>query len=329
MFASIANGYKQSMIGMSSQDTRRSFIRKAAVTSGVGLMGLSGCTALLEDEGNVAVSSKNFEEHVTLAYMALETVEANTDVSVQDETRLGGTDQNWQALDSQEVDVYWEYTGTAWEIIPPQHEDMIFDPEELYNAVKQDFEEEHGHSFLTRSSLNNTYVLVVRPQWAEEHSIQTLSDFAAHVQDNPGDTTVVLDAEFRERSDGWPGVAEHYGFDDVRDEINTRNIETGVQYQVLDENEADASVGFNTDPQIEDFGLTVLEDDEDFFPVYNPAPLVNGDTIEEFPEIEEPLNQIGPAIDTETMRKLNKRAVIDEENPRDLAVEFLEDEGLI
>lgn len=314
---------------MTSQDSRRSFLKKTAVAGAVGLSGTAGCTSMLGDDGDLAVGSKNFEEHVILAYMAIESIEENTDLSVQDETRLGGTNQNWEALDNREIDVYWEYTGTAWEIIPPQHEDMIFDEEELYDAVKQDFEDEHGHSFLARSTLNNTYVLVVRPEWAEENGIETLSDFSDHVHGNAEDTTVVLDAEFRERSDGWPGVADHYGFDDVRDDIDIRDIETGVQYQVLDEGEADASVGFNTDPQIEDFGLQVLEDDEDFFPVYNPAPLVNGDAADEFSEIEEPLNEIGPALDTETMRSLNKRAVIDEENPRDLAREFLEDQGLI
>lgn len=290
---------------------------------------LAGCTGLLGEDGEIAVSSKNFEEHVILAYMAMEAIEENTDISVEDETRLGGTNQNWEALDNREVDIYWEYTGTAWEIIPPQNEEFIFDAEELYEAVREDFENEHGHSFLARSMLNNAFVFVARPDWAEENGIETLTDLADHVQENPGDTTVSLDAEFRERSDGWPGVGEHYGFADVQDDIDTRNVETGVQYQVLDEGETDASFGYNTDPQIEDFGLVVLEDDENFFPDYNPAPLVNGETMDEFPEIEEPLDEIGPALDTERIRSLNARAIIDEENPRDLAREFLEDEGLI
>lgn len=329
MFASTPNRDKERDSGMASQDTRRSFLKKSAVAGSVGIASAAGCTAILGEDGELAVGSKNFEEHVILAYMAIETLEENTDISVEDETRLGGTDQNWQALDNREIDIYWEYTGTAWEIIPPQHEDMIFDPEGLYEAVRDDFEEQHGHAFLSQSSVNNTYVLVARPDWADENGIESLSDFAAHVESNAADTTVVMDAEFRERSDGWQGVTEHYEFDDVQDDIDTRDIETGVTYQVLDEGEADCGMGFNTDPQIDVFELRVLEDDEQFFPDYNPAPLVNGDAMEEFPEIEENLDAIGPALDNEEMRDLNRRAVIEEESPRDLAREFLEDEGLI
>lgn len=330
MCASTPNIDTNSEYDMDSHDSRRTFLKQStAAIGGAGIASLAGCTALLGDDGDLAVGSKNFEEHVILAYMAIESIEANTDASVEDETRLGGTDQNWQALDNQEIDVYWEYTGTAWEIIPPQQEEMIFDAEELYEAVKSDFEEEHGHAFLERSTLDNTYVLLTRPEWSDEHGIETMSDFAAHIEDEAEETTVVMDAEFRERSDGWQGVADHYGFDHLTDDLDTRDIETGVTYQVLDEGDADAGMGFNTDPQIESFGLDVLEDDEEFFPTYNPAPLVNGDTLDDHPEIEEPLDEIGPALDNERIRELSRRAVEDDESPRDLAVEFLEEEGLI
>ena len=74
--------------------------------------------------------------------------------------------------------------------------------------------------------------------------------------------------------------------------------------------------------------LEILEDDEDFFPIYNPAPLTN-DIIEREPQIREPLNAIGPTLDTESILRLNGLVSLQGRDPQTVAREYLDSEGLI
>jgi len=319
---------------MSWHTSRRQFLNRTGAAAGaVGLAGLAGCMGTLGgSDGDIAVSSKQFTEQRVLGYLAYEALSESTDLDITDETGLGGTTQNFEALQSQEIDLYWEYTGTAWLTLPPQHDEPIEDPEELHGEVRTEFEEEHGISVLERAPLDNTYVLTANSDWHEETGIDTLSELASHVNDGDTDIDMVMNAEFSERDDGWPGVVDHYGFDDdAVDDLadNMRTVDDEVVYQVVGEDEADIGMGFNTDPRILQFDLHVFEDDEQFFPAYNAVPLAHGETLDEHPEVADVLDEVAPLLSNETIREMNNEVATEDRNPQNVAVEFLEDEGLI
>lgn len=313
---------------MVENHTRRDILKHGSVVAGVSAV--AGCMGgLFGGSDSIAVGSKQFTEQELLGYLAYEALDANTDLSVTDEVGLGGTNTNFQALQEGQIDVYWEYTGTAWATLPPQHDEVISDPEEIYNRVNEEFQEEHGLEFLDRAPFNNTYVLMGNPDWVDQTGVETISGFAEYVSNGNTDVNVVMNAEFQERSDGWPGLAEHYGFDDVREELSVQNVGSGLTYQVLGEGEADVGMGFNTNPKIVQFNLQILEDDEGFFPVYNPAPLVSQETLNENEAMADPLNAIGPALSTDKIRELNQRVSIDGESAQAVAKDFLENENII
>jgi osmoprotectant transport system substrate-binding protein len=313
--------------------SRRDLLRgTGAIAGSTSIITLSGCTSLTGGSSNsVTVSSKRFAEQEILGYMAIEALNAKDSVSANDETGLGGTLQNFQAIDNQQVDLYWEYTGTAWYTIPPEHEETINDPEELYEQVKQEFREEHNLRFLDRAPLNNAFVLMANPDWVEETGVRSLTDFAEYVNAGNTDFDLALTAEFLDRSDGWEGVANHYGFSEQLGAIesNINQVGIGLSYQIVGQNEAQVGLGFNTNPNIPRYDLAVLDDDQAFFPVYNPAPLVHSDTLEASPGIEEALNPIVPDLTTAKIRELNKRVSIDEEDAQDVANDYLSSNDLI
>lgn len=313
---------------MSLTSTRRTLLR---ATGAAGLGSLAGCSSLIGggSEGEIGVGSKQFTEQQLLGYMAYHVLDENTDLDVADEVGLGGTNTNFQALQEGEIDTYWEYTGTAWLTLPPQHDEVISDPQEIYDRVKSEFEEEHDISFLDRADFNNTYVLLANPGWQSEVGIETLSDFAEHVQDGNTDLTVVMNAEFQDRSDGWPGLVEHYGFGDAAEDLSIENVGSGLTYQVVGEGEAEVGMGFNTNPNIPRFDLQVLEDDEGFFPIYNPAPMVRVDTLDANEEMEDPLNDVVGSLSTERIRELNQRVSIDDEDASTVARDHLSANDLI
>lgn len=319
---------------MRSETNRRQLLKKTGAAAGAaGLASTAGCATILGSGGgggsSVAVSSKSFTEQKILGYLAVEALKENTDVDVKDKVGLGGSVTNFEALKSGESDLYWEYTGTSWATLPPKHDEVITDPAEIYNKVETEFEDEYGITLLDRAPFNNTYVLLVREEWAEETGITSLSEFAKWVKNGHTDATVVMNAEFEQREDGWPGVTDHYGFVDAAEKLNTKNVGSALTYQVVGNGEAVMGSGFNTNPKILKFDLTPLKDDEGFFPVYNPAPMTRQEVVDENAAIEEPLGKIADALTTDAIRSLNRKVSIDQKDARTVAKNFLQSEGIV
>jgi len=314
---------------MGERNTRRDVIKATAGVAGIG--SLAGCSSLVGggNSESIAIGSKQFTEQQILGYLAYHAIDENTEIEVVDEVGLGGTTTNFQALQEDEIDMYWEYTGTAWLTLPPQNDEVIADPQEIYDRVTEEFEAEHGITFLDRASFNNTYVLLANPDWQSETGIETMSGFASHLQDGNTDLTVVMNAEFQERSDGWPGLTEHYGISDAASDLNVRNVGSGLTYQVVGEGEAEVGMGFNTNPNIARFDLVALEDDNGFFPVYNPAPMIKEETLENNGAVSQPLTDLVGTLSTDTIRELNQRVSIDDEDASSVARDHLSSNDLI
>lgn len=313
--------------------TRRGVLRQGLAASGVTVLGsLAGCTSSITggSTNTVTAASMQWTEAELMGYLGFETLKSNTDVETENELSLGGSMQCFQALKNGEIDFYYLYTGGAYATIPPKHDEIPKDPQELYERAKKEMSEKHNLRYLQRANFNNTYALAVRPGWQEETGIETVSDFAEYLNSGNTDLTVVLGPEFAERDDGWQGLIEAYGFSEAASELNIRKIGANLTYQVLGEGEAEVGMVFTTNPQIKQYDLVVLEDDQNFFPPYNPAPLARPDAVESGSAVEKALNAPMAALDSEeTVIELNARIAIDEEDVQTVAIDFLESKGII
>ena len=314
------------------EKTRRDFLKlggATAATAGVGAT--AGCTgAFGAVAGNsVKVSSARFTESVVLSYMAIESLKANTDLNVLDETGLGGTPLNLRAVSNGETDLFWIYTGGAWLSVPPKKERVIPDAEKLYEAVEEKLAEHYGIAYLNRAPFNNTYAIAVTSEWSEKTGVKTLSDFAAYVEESGASLTGVLGPEFLNRPDGWPGLVKTYNFQQAASNLQIRSISAALCYQIIAQTGADFGMVFTTNPKIEQYDLVPLKDDRDFFPIYNPAPTVNMNSLDAHPSMREPLNAIGPTLTTDKILRVNKRVQIDGEDAQKVARDYLQSEGLI
>ena len=312
--------------------SRREILERGGAAGGTAILGsLAGCTSFAGGGSTtVTAASMQWAEAKLMGYLGYESLRANTDYEIEDEISLGGSQQCFQAVKNGEVDFYHLYTGGAYATIPPKHTEKPSSPEDAYEIAKEEMAEEHDLSYLERAQFNNTYAIALRSGFQEETGLETISDFAEYLSDGNTDLTVVLGPEFAERSDGWPGLAEEYGFADAAQDINIRKIGADLTYQILGEGEAEAGMVFTTNPKIRKYDLAVLEDDRNFFLPYNPASLVNSEKLSEVPEIEEPLNEPMRALDSEeTVIELNARISLDGEDVQAVAQDFLESEGII
>jgi glycine betaine/choline ABC-type transport system substrate-binding protein len=282
------------------------------------LVGVFGCAAT--EEKKVVVASKPHSEQYILAEMITLLIENGTDIKVEKKLGIGGGTANIQpAMESGEIDIYPEYTGTGWLFV--LKEELINDPEVLYEAVKKAYAEDYNIKWLGMYGFNNTYAIAMKRELAEEMGIETYSDLA----EKAGDLSFGGEYDFYEREDGLPGLEALYGllFGD------TVEMDIGLKYEAIGSGQVDVINAFSTDGLIKKFDLKVLEDDKQFFPAYHAATLVRQEILDAYPELEAVLEAMSGQISDEEMTELNYLVENEKMDPAKVAEEFLKEKGLL
>lgn len=267
----------------------------------------------------ITIGSKDFTEQHILAHMLSDLIEDRTDIQVDRKINLGGTQVCFSALKSGDIDMYVDYSGTAYGDTlnyPP-----ITDMEEVYKTVKSDMKEQFDIEVLGQMGFNNTYVLAVTKETAEKYGLTTISDLAVAGSELKAGTTL----EFLNREDGLLGITRHYGFD-FRD---TTGLDGSPRYVALMNGETDVVDAFSTDGLLKKFELVTLEDDKNFFPPYYAIPMIRGEVLAEYPELAEIVEELGMALSDEIMVELNYKVDELQMEPDEVAEEFLTANGFI
>lgn len=281
-----------------------------------------GFSAILNgttDQKVIRIASKDFTEQHILAHMFSDLIEDRTDILVDRKINLGGTQVCFSALKSDDIDMYIDYSGTAYGDTlnyPP-----ISDMEKVYDTVKSDFKEQFNIEVLKQIGFNNTYVLAVNKDTAKKYQLETISDLAKVGAKLRAGTTL----EFLNREDGIPGLIKHYNFN-FKD---TTGLDGSPRYIALNNNETDVVDAFSTDGLLKKFDLVTLKDDKNFFPPYYAIPLVRGEVIEHYPEIVPIIEELGSILNDEIMIELNYKVDELQMEPDVVAKEFLTENGLL
>ncbi len=261
----------------------------------------------------VRIGSKNFTEQVILGEILAQALEAQG-VAVDRRLNLGGTFVCHNAMKAGELDLYPEYTGTAYTAI--LGEKPISDPAAVRSAVAEAYRTRWGLVWSPPLGFENDFALVVRQADAARWNLRKISDLKGHEKDlRPG-----FGYEFIERADGFAGLTRAYGL-----AFPSRPVEMdlGLLYQALETGRVDLIAGNSTDGLIAAFNAVVLEDDRRYFPPYEAAFVVRGRVWRERPAVRRVLEELGGAIDSSEMRALNAAVDRDKRRPEEVAREFL------
>jgi osmoprotectant transport system substrate-binding protein len=311
---------------------RRSLAAVAAATA----LALTGCAgddladdsgddpaAGSQDRGTVRISGQNWPEAELVASMYSQLLEAN---GWTPDVKLVAARDAYMSTFPDSIDVVPEYTGGIVDFLNTQANGADAEPLTTSDAgesidAAQDLLDEAGITLLEPSEATDTNAFFMTAEKAEELGATTLSDLEGQ--------SVVLAAapDCKGRADCEGGLSEVYGIDITK--ILPLGFASDQTYKSVLDGESDLGLTATTDGTLESQGLVLLEDDQEIQPAQNLVPAVSTSFLEENPEIEDVLNELMAALDTEKLTELNGRVSVDREKAADVARDFLESEGLL
>ncbi|MHC1747845.1 MAG: glycine betaine ABC transporter substrate-binding protein [Cellulosilyticaceae bacterium] len=301
-----------------SKKSQKIILGTAAVAV-IGLMTVTAVGGKKIKEDTIAIGTKDFSEQLILGHLVADMIEEHTDIAVERKINLGGTQVCFGAINSGDIDLYVEYSGTAYGDMlghPP-----ISDVKIVYNTVKKEFKEKHEIEVLDQMGFNNTYTLAVTQETAKKYNLKTITDLSKVADGLVSGTSF----EFLNRTDGMPGLTEQYKFN-FKEQIG---LDGAPKYIALNNKKTDVTDAFLTDGLLEKFNLVVLEDDKNFFPPYYAIPIIREETLQKYPEIQPVLQELGGYLTDDVMRGLNYKVDELQMEPDVVAREFLQSVELI
>ncbi|BAQ31989.1 ABC transporter permease/substrate-binding protein [Bifidobacterium scardovii] len=269
--------------------------------------------------GTVVVGGENFTEALILGNIYSQMIQRHTDLTVDEKFNLDGTLVTMSALESGKIDMFTDYTG----VIAPNilKLGMSTDTDEVYRQVHDGMAQSYDAKVSKPIGFSNTYVLAVTKRTSRELGITSLSQLVAHA----GELRLGCTTAFTQREDLLPKMEKNLGVSFA----SVEGLEGNIRYQALGSGKVDVVDAYETDAMLEKMDLVPLKDDIGFFPPYQAVSIARKAILSEHPELADVLSKLDGAITTDQMRAMNYQVDVGGRTPRDVAIEFLNKEGLI
>lgn len=261
----------------------------------------------------IVVASKNFTESVLLGEIVAQHLESLGGFEVRRKLNLGGTLLAHEALVNGDIDLYPEYTGTAITNVLkiPARAATTMSVEE---TVRQEYARRWNIDVLPPLGFDNSFAMVIRG--TEQAGITSLSQAAARTKP----WRLGVGYEFETRPDGLAGFQRTYNLPLVGP---PKNMDLGLLYQALRNNEVDLIAASATDGQLANGDLRVLDDDRKFFPPYQAVLLVRSEALSRRPALRQALVSLSGKLPARVMRELNYRVDEKKETVESVAAGWL------
>jgi len=258
----------------------------------------------------VVIGGKIFTEGYILGEIGAQAIESATHTPVTRKLGMGSTGILFEALKSGAIDVYADYTGTLAEAILKQPNLKSLD--DIREALS-------GLGLTMSGSLgfNDTYALAVKAGFADAHGLKSIGDLTA-IQ---GTVRAAFSYEFMDRKDGYPGLVDSYHLSFNPQNVN--RMEHSLSFQALDQNAVDLIDVYSTDAKIKKFDLRLLQDDHDYFPVYQAVWVARKSFVDQHPREWRALLGLEGKISAEAMLDMNAQAEIQKMSFDQIASRFL------
>jgi osmoprotectant transport system substrate-binding protein len=265
------------------------------------------------------IGAKNFTEQVVLGELLAQEIEAKSHLKVERRFYLAGSYICNQALLSGHIDAYVEYTGTALTAILKQPLDR--DPDRVLQTITRVYQNKDQVTVGPPLGFENTFAMVIRGDDARRLRLTTLSQAAQYTPQ----WKLGVGYEFEQRPDGLAGLSKAYG---LKFDGQPRTMDLGLLYRALTAHQVDMIAANSTDGPIQALGLSVLADDQHYFPPYQAVPLVRDAALKRWPQMRVALDALAGRVSAEDMRAMNEAVDGQHRDPAEVVREFRARKGL-
>jgi len=296
----------------------------SALAAGLLAVGLTGCggsdnpltpatTTAGAVGGEIIVGAADFTENVLLAEIYAGALRG-TGAKVSIKPRVGTRETIVKGLQDKSLTVVPEYTGNLLAYLDKSATQT--ESEEVYTALKSKVPS--GLTVLEKSTAEDSDVLVVTQQTAQQHNLSTLEDLGPMC----GGFVFGAAGEWKQR---WEAkIKELYGC--TFKEIRTTDAGGPVTVEALKSGQVQVANLFTTLSAVKVNNFVLLKDTKHMYPAQNVVPFGRADALNDAAKAA--LDKVSDALDTEKLTDLVARVEVDKENAADVAAAFLRDAGI-
>jgi osmoprotectant transport system permease protein len=270
--------------------------RVRVALGGIGIAVLVAATlvpSMARSPSSYIVGAKTFAEQYVLAALIAQRLRA---AGLSASSREGlGSNVIFEALASDDIDVYVDYSGTLW--TNQFHHSDIKPRKELLGDLKATLTRQNI-TLLGELGFENAYALVMPRKRADALGIHSIADLASHA---PA-MSIAADYEFFSRPE-WAGLRKAYG---LSFRIQ-RQMQPDFMYAAAASGEVDVIAGYTSDGLIAKYDLVVLDDPRHAIPPYDAMVLLAPKRAND-QALRAALQPLLGKIDISAMREANLRA---------------------
>ena len=288
---------------------------------------IGGCGgASKKSEDTVIIYDGLFAEMNIIHCMVKELIEAETNLKVEIKDEMAPPNL-FNSLTSGASDVMNSYDGTL--LTTFLHLDPADVPEgvTLYDFVNEKGKEMKGVMLLDKLGINNTYTIATTQEIAAEYGLETISDLARVSEQ----LTFGGEHDFftEEGSAKFAPFSEFYGLKFKE----ARQIDINLKYSAIKSGNIDVTVVYATDSMNREANLKILADDQNYFPEYNGALLVNANFFDKYkdvaPDLDKTLAKLANIFTDQDMIDLSYEVDINGRSAAEVAKEYLQEKKVI
>ncbi|MBC6493653.1 ABC transporter substrate-binding protein [Microbacterium sp. 4-7] len=260
----------------------------------------------------IVVGSQAYYSNEIIAEIYAQALEA-AGFDVEKQLSIGQRDAYMPDVESGDIDVFPEYTGSLLEYISDDEVDVT-SPDDVYAALQEALPESLTALDFAEATDQDSYTVL--KSFAEENDLKTIGDLSKVTSE----VTIGAAPEFEQRPYSPAKAKEVYGVDLTFSATGPTTLESLLagQIQVADI--------YTADPAFETEEIVALEDPENLIISSNVVPIVSSDIADDVSDV---LNAISAKLTGEELVALNVLSTVEQQSSADIAKKWLADNDLV
>lgn len=296
-------------------ERRRRWLTLLSLSGFAGLYAYAAAALVLRGTSTpqLVVGAKTFTEQYILAELLAGQIRRDTGEAARVQASLGSS-VAFDALTSDAIDVYVDYSGTIWATVM-QRTGVPRERQQMLAEIEQHLQAKHGVTLVAALGFENSYALAMRRDRAQQLAVARIGDSSRVA----AELSIGGDYEFFARPE-WAALQREYQLQFKEQ----RAMDPSLMYGAVATGAVDMIGAFSTDGRIAAYDLLVLEDERGVIPPYDALILASPRLASTQPEVISSLRALAGSISSDQMRRLNLAVDVAQRPVAEVATEHLE-----